>query len=288
MKLKLKKERIWELDFLRGFAILMVIVDHSLYDFSSIFSYWGNSGVAFLQALNNLGVSYIYSDLRIFWRPAFLFLFFVTSGLCTAFSRNNFIRSLRLGFVSLLLSLVTYYTRDLFNTDTFVLFGVLHSMAVIIFAYSVVSILIELSVKLFYKIKKSPYNPKTFKLTLSVVCLVLSIGFYFINHKYNVRLIDATGYAQTVDTSSKWLGLFFYTDNWWTADYFPIFPFICFFFFGAALSPLLYPKKKSLLPKLDGIWHTLFTFPGRHSLSFYLGGQIFVLAFCLLLDAILI
>jgi uncharacterized membrane protein len=288
MKVQLKKERIWELDFLRGFAILMVIVDHSLYDFGSIFSNWGTCGVAFLETLNNIGVNYMSSDLRIFWRPAFLFLFFVTSGLCTAFSRNNLIRSFRLGFVALLVSLVTYYAQDFFDTSTFVLFGVLHSMAVIIFAYSVVSILTELCVKLFYKLKKSPYNSKTYKLTLSVVCLILSVGFYFINHKYNVGLVDATGYAQTVDTTSKWLGLFFYTDNWWTADYFPLFPFICFFFFGAAISHLLYPKKKSLLPKLDGIWHTVFTFPGRHSLSFYLGGQIFVLTFGLILDAILI
>lgn len=288
MKIKLKKERIWELDFLRGFAILMVIVDHSMFDFSALFSHWGTSGVAFLESLYSLGVSYISSDIRIFWRPAFLFLFFVTAGLSTAFSKNNFLRGLRLAFVAMLISLVTYYAEDVLDASTFVLFGVLHSMAVIILAYSIISLLVELCVKLVYKLKKSTINHKTYIYTLSILCLILSVIFYFINKKYNVGIIDATGYNQTVDTTSKWLGLFFYTDNWWTADYFPLFPFISFFFFGAAMSPILYPKKKSLLQKLDGIWHTPFTFAGRHSLAFYLGGQIVVLAFCLILDAILL
>jgi uncharacterized membrane protein len=288
MKIRLKKNRIWELDFLRGFAILMVVIDHSMYDFASIFSHWGSSGVVFLESLNSLGISYITSYIRIFWRPAFLFLFFVTSGLSTAFSRNNFLRGLRLGFVALLISFVTYYVQGILDASTFVLFGVLHCMAVIILSYSLVSTLTKLAITLFYKLKKSPFNDKTFKYTLSIICLALSVIFYFINRKYNVELIDATGYSKSIDTASKWLGLFFYTDNWWTADYFPIFPFICFFFFGAAISPLLYPKKKSLLPKLDGIWHTPFTYPGRHSLFFYVAGQVVVLALCAVLDAILI
>lgn len=288
MNERIKKERIWELDFIRGFAILMVIFDHSMFDFATIFPSWATSGVTLLEALYKVGINYLSSDLRIFWRPAFLFIFFVASGLSTSFSRNNLMRGLRLALVAMLISLVTYIANEYFITDSFVLFGVLHCMAVIILFYFVVSIIIQLLVKLFYKVIKKPYNDKIYTYTLSIVCLILSVAFYFINKKYNVGLIDATGYYHTVDTTSKIYGLFFYTDNWWTADYFPIFPFICFFFFGAALSPLLYPKKKTLLPTLDGIWHTPFTFAGRHSLTFYVLGQVIMLSICALLDAILI
>ncbi|NLL55900.1 MAG: DUF1624 domain-containing protein [Clostridiales bacterium] len=284
----LVKNRAWELDFLRGFAILMVIVDHSMFDFGVLFSSWANSGVAFLESLNSLGASYISSYIRVFWRPAFLFLFFTTSGICTGFSRNNLLRSLRLAIVAMLVSLVSYYAQDILQSSTFVLFGVLHCMAVIIFVYWLMAFLIQGAIKLFFKLRKTDYNDKIYKITLSFVCFILSVGFYFIHKKYNVSLISATGYYNTVETASKWLGLFFYSDNWWTADYFPIFPFIIFFFFGAALSPILYPNKKSLFTKLDGVWHTPFSFPGRHSLAFYVLGQVVVLSLSAMLDAILI
>ncbi|HKL74152.1 MAG TPA: heparan-alpha-glucosaminide N-acetyltransferase domain-containing protein, partial [Clostridia bacterium] len=184
MKLKLKPNRIWELDFLRGFAILMVIIDHSMFDFSSVFPAWQSSGVLILEDLYTLGNRYMTSDIRVFWRPAFLFLFFITSGLCTAFSRNNFLRGIRLSIVALLVSLVTYYAGPIFSYDLFVMFGVLHCMAAIIIIYSVVSFIVELCVRGFYKIKKMPFNDKTYNYTLSFICFILSIGFYFINRKY--------------------------------------------------------------------------------------------------------
>ena len=73
-----KKNRIWELDFLRGFAIIMVFFDHAFYDYARIFSSWKDSGVQFLEWLNSLANSYLLSDVRAEWRPAFLFVFFYT------------------------------------------------------------------------------------------------------------------------------------------------------------------------------------------------------------------
>lgn len=286
MTVKVKKYRIWELDFLRGLAILMVIMDHAMYDFTYAFADWANSGVGLLEFLNEIGSMYMRSQVRIDWRPAFLCLFFVTSGLCTAFSRNNFLRGLRLAFVAMLISLVTYYANEFIPSNIFILFGVLHCMAVIILCYSVFSMLVELCVKLTYKVLKRPFNDRVYKYILSALCLVLSIVFYIINHKYNVGLVDATAYYSAVDTDSKILGLFFYTRNWWTSDYFPLFPFISFFFFGASFTQLLYARKRSLLPQLDGIWHTPFSVPGRHSLSFYIFGQVVLMCICSLLNSI--
>lgn len=286
--MKIKKERIWEIDFLRGFAILMVIMDHSMYDFSIAFSSWSNSGVALLENLNSLGTSYMDSYVRILWRPAFLFLFFCTSGLSSAFSRNNFLRGIKLAFVAMLVSLVTYYASMFMTSSSFILFGVLHCMAVIILLYSLISLLLELLVKLIFKLINKPFNDNIYKYILSGICLGLSVLFYFINRKYNVGLTDATAYYKTINTDSNLMGLFFYAKNWWTADYFPIFPFISFFFLGASLTQLIYSNKKSLLPSLDGIWHIPFTFPGRHSLSFYIVGQIIVISLCSLLDVILL
>lgn len=282
------KKRIWELDFLRGFAIIMVLIDHAMYDFSVVFYSWATSGSIFLNNLYAIGESYMGSDIRIFWRPAFLFIFFFTSGICTTFSRNNFFRGIKLSIVAMLVSLVTYYYQYIVEDDSFILFGVLHCMAAIIIFYSLVEFLVNGAIFLISKITKKNVGNNVTKYALSFVCLILTIVFFLINKKYNVKLSDATAYYLTVPTDSKILGLFFYTDNWWTADYFPIFPFICFFFIGAAVAPLLYKEKCSLLPILDGPWHKVFTFAGKYSLWFYVLGQIILIALCAFLNIILL
>ena len=71
-----KSKRIWELDFWRGLAIILVVFDHAFFDFGRLFYQWRNCGVGFLEWLNALGLDYLGSDVRAFWRPAFLFLFF--------------------------------------------------------------------------------------------------------------------------------------------------------------------------------------------------------------------
>ena len=67
--------RIWEVDFFRGISILLVIVDHAMYDFARVFTFWQN-GPAFLAFLNELGKLYLSGEVRYFWRPAFRVLFY--------------------------------------------------------------------------------------------------------------------------------------------------------------------------------------------------------------------
>lgn len=284
--LVIKKNRIWELDFFRGLAILLVLVDHTMYDFKYLYFSWATSGNAFLQSLHNYGNLYMASDIRFFWRPAFLFVFFATSGICTAFSKNNFIRGLKLACVAVGVSIFTYYVELFSGESAFILFGVLHCLALIILIYSVINLLIELASKGLAKLVKKQYNEKITKYVASFIYLALSVVFIIINNKYNVPLEDVHSTFATVQTDSKILGLFFFVQNWWYADYFPLFPFISFFFFGAGLSQILYPNKKSLLPWLDGNWNKVFTIPGRYSLIVYLSGQIIIIAVCSLLSAI--
>ncbi|MBO7151695.1 MAG: DUF1624 domain-containing protein, partial [Clostridia bacterium] len=53
-------------------------------------------------------------------------------------------------------------------------------------------------------------------------------------------------------------------------DLFNLVPYASFFFAGTFLQPLLYSKRRSLLPALDRGWHRPFTFLGRHAISIYL------------------
>ncbi len=284
----MKKTRIWELDFIRGFAIVMVVIDHAMYDFAYMFSGWKTSSNAFLNSLQQIGYAYMNGPTRAFWRPSFLFLFFFVSGVCTAFSRDNLIRGLRLFAVAALLSVVTYFAQDLLRQNCFILLGVLHCLALITIGYAISDYIFRFFAFLTEKIARKRFSEHAKKIVFSVALLALSITFFIINKRYNVPIIEVFSSAKTIAYNNDWRGLFFYEDSWWTADYFPLFPYISFFFLGASVSYLLYRKKKSLFPALDGKWHYVFSYPGRYSLWIYLGGQVVVIGFCLLLDAILL
>lgn len=286
MSAKVKRSRIWELDFFRGLSILLVVIDHAMYDFSGVFNFWASSGSKFLRFLNATGTAYLSSDVRFLWRPAFLFIFFFTSGLCTAFSRNNFLRGLRLCIVAAVISISTYIVDRLFGTNVYAMFGVIHCIAAVILIYACVDLVISLIPKIYSKIAKKDANPLFERILHIVICLAIGVACCFINNKYNVSLHEVNGNFTAIDTDSKILGLFFYCDNWWTADYFPLFPFIAFFFLGAGFTRILYEKKRSLFPQLDGVWHKAFTVPGRYSIFFYLGGQVVAVGLGMILSLI--
>ena len=281
----MKKSRIWELDFLRGFAIVMVVIDHAMYDLSYLCTSWKRCGISALETLYRVGNEYMTGDVRFFWRPSFLFLFFCISGVCTAFSKNNLIRGLRLFVVSAAVSLVTYAAGLILDEDCFILMGVLHCLSLVTIAYALFDLAYSLAWRPF---RKKAVSPRVKVLVKSALLLALSVVFIFINEKYNVRLADVFRSGDVIKYDHDWRGLFFYEASWWTADYFPLFPYIAFFFFGASLSELLYPQRKSLFPSLDGKWHYLFSVPGRYSLWIYLAGQVVAIGLCMSLTAIFI
>lgn len=275
---KAKKARIWEVDFFRGFAIIMVIWDHAMVALTLFHSTWIALGEEWLAEWGQFGFDYLYSDLRLFWRPVFVFIFFFASGISTAFSKNNLIRGLRLAGVSLMVTLFTYLFSYLTGGYYQILFGVLHCIAVIILIYTLFSYLVDGTNRLISGLMNKAYSALTSKMVLSILCLFLAGVFYWIHLEFNISLYETDVQNMYLRTDSKWLGLFFYVENWATADYFPLFPFISFFFFGAGLAHFLYPKRKSLMPSLDWGWHKPFSLAGRYSLIIYLSIQIVVFA----------
>jgi len=105
------KKRIFELDFLRGFCVLLMVIDHFMYDFayfiSNIFNFnpGGLNNPDWLNSLNKFSINWWNWDVRIIARFAVIFLFFLISGICTRFSKNNLKRGLIIFGVGALLSL---------------------------------------------------------------------------------------------------------------------------------------------------------------------------------------
>lgn len=273
-KKKEKRARAWELDALRGLAILLVAWDHTMYDLAYLFGYeWRSSGTTAMRAVSNFAKDYMLGDLRyIFW-PVFVFMFFIVSGLCTTFSRNNFIRGLRLAGVALGLTLVTYIAELVSGEAMTILFGVLHCMAVCILLYALISFLFGLLEK---AINKNADHSKITKWFLPAFCLITGIIVLVLNSVYNTPVMEVTTLSSIPSSDNPILGLFIFIREWWAAssDYFPLLPYLGYFMLGAAVAPILYPKKKSLMPKLDGKWNYILTIPGRYSIFVYLGSQV--------------
>lgn len=267
------KVRAWELDFLRGFAIIMVVWDHLMYDSAYIFGYyWQASGNIGLSNYADFAQTYFTSDLRHFWWPFFVFIFFFVSGICTAFSKNNLIRGLKLALAAALVSVVTYIAQFVLQLgEAFILFGVLHCLSSCILIYAI----IELIVGLIGKIGLS--NKKGNRWVMPIICLAFAIAGIIIDSIHNVTLKEVVTNFASVPSDSRIAGLFVFHESWWTADYFPLLPFFWFFMLGATIGHLFYKNKKSLFPRLNGKWHYPFTIAGRYSLIIYLASQVLTL-----------
>jgi uncharacterized membrane protein len=113
--------RIWEIDFLRGLSIILVVCYHLLYDLG-----------AFVGVKRFFGFS---TDLStVAWTVAQYFfagLFIVLSGTSSTLSRSNVRRGLRLLAVSIAVTAATY----VFDPSSAVWFGILQLLAVSILIF---------------------------------------------------------------------------------------------------------------------------------------------------------
>ncbi len=116
-----RRDRIWEIDFLRGLSIILMVGYHLLYDLG-----------AMVGLKSFLGFS---TDLSTpAWLTAqyfFAALFVVLSGISSTLSRGNVRRALKLLAVAILVTAVTF----VFNRAATVHFGILHCLGVSILLY---------------------------------------------------------------------------------------------------------------------------------------------------------
>ena len=113
--------RIWEIDFLRGLSIILMVGYHLLYDLNAMAGYKRFLGV---------GIN-LFDD---YWMAAQIFfagLFVLLSGISSTLSRNNVRRALKLSGVAVLITVVTY----VYDSSAAVHFGILHCLAVCILIY---------------------------------------------------------------------------------------------------------------------------------------------------------
>ena len=237
---KTKANRVWEVDFLRGFCMLFVIWDHLMFDFAFLFSFSTPVG----DFISDFAMSYWTSGLRAATHDYFVGAFVVTSGLSCVFSRNDFKKSLKILGAGLLITIVTNGFAEQMGRGIIINFGVLHMLGMC---------------GLIWAVLKSFNCPDWLVGVLAVCCLVA--GFYF--------------QAQNL---TEFVGAIWLFENkqaryWSPGDFFPLMPWLGWFFAGVLAGNLLYKNKKTKLAFVNEKYVSPFTFVGRHSLLFYLLSQ---------------
>jgi len=257
------KKRIWEMDFLRGFSIIMMVWDHLMYDFKSLpawFSNYHSVNNGTIETIVGFADTYWNSTLREYGHWAFVGIFLLVSGISFTFSRSNLSRGLKLLAVAVLISVISMTLEPIIGLQIGVFFGIIHMFAV--------------GTLLVYILRKI-WDNNLFMLLIGTAIIIL--GF--------VIEWDRVSYVGVITIDNFWqviIGL-----KGYGADFFGIIPYVGVIMIGTVVGKVLYPDRISLLPSLDKKWHKPFAFVGKHSLIIFvthqiiLAGLIFIIGYFL-------
>ncbi len=233
---KIIGDRFWEIDFLRGIAIILMIILHLAYDlyyfevselniYESFLIYFVISGFSLFYLLVGISLTLSYSKLKLNHKSDQLVI------------KNNLTRGLQIFCWGILITGITY----IFMGEGFVLFGALH--------------FIGLSIIIAYPFLKQTHWNIIFGII--AICLGLVLRGFRFDFPYLV-----------------WLGL--RPHGFYTVDYFPLLPYFGIVLIGMAIGNIFYQNYKRRFHLVDlSEYSTMrfFGFLGRHSLFIYLVHQ---------------
>lgn len=253
----MKNKRIWELDFLRGFAIIMMVFDHLMYDLGHLDNYFGNFysvDLGFFNWINELAEMYWTSGLRFVGHYFFIGIFLLVSGISFTFSRNNLSRSLKMLIVAVGITLVTWLVQVITNMHFIIVMGVIHMYAISTF--------------LTYLIRK----------VVKSDLVVMLIGLAIIIIGIELRFWDFTGKYITNFTIADYPALFIGTKAY-GVDYFSVIPYAGVIMIGTVIGNKLYANRVSLLPQAKVSNKNIAILAGKYSIHVFLLHQIVLFLF---------
>ncbi len=194
------------IDELRGAAIICMVVFHSFITMQSFDRFCG-----FGEKMFN------------FFLPAspyFAGLFVVICGMSCYFSHSNYKRGLKLLSVAVLLTAATLLIDAYLIDETAIIFGILHMLSVSILIFALSRRLID----------KIPV----------IIGLILNMFLFLFTYNIENRYLGIDGIFK-IDLPSRLYDFYFLfpfglcSDNFASADYYPLIPWFFLFMFGAYL-----------------------------------------------------
>ena len=242
--------RIKEIDFLRGFLILLMVMDHLFFDFGQLIYIISNFSLdqSLLSQFVKFSSSYLSWDFRINFRIFVVMLFFFISGISFQFSKNNNKRGVILLSIGILLTLgsiiVSYILKDDFViiASIFLTFG----LAILITNF------------IYFVINKILKNNTISSLFLVIIGLLGAI--YFIDFSFNVNVPIINKIESFNDLIDVILGY-----KQYGFDDIPLLINLTAMFIGFGIGKLVYPNRKSLFSYFN---KKIYVKPSK-SLKFY-------------------
>ncbi len=305
---KEKRGRIPEIDFLRGFALLLMIWHHTMYDIRYIFHI---DAFAFQDS---------YWFYRI-GRPIVLALFLLVSGISTRFSGNNLKRGLRMFLFAVIATVLTAIVEVITGWLGVIFFNVFHVIALSTLCYVLIEHLfigrhraspdntpdVELSERLEHKpgrpvmngildvelserLERKPGRPvmngilDVERQKAKMIGFLIGFGAFAVAIGYVIAPIlpNVTRNPLFVILGSPVAGV-------QTLDQLPLFPYLGYYLLGCAIGQTLYASGEPFWKGERGLLHTFgrpIRFMGRHALFVYLFHQPVLLSFLWLLSQI--
>lgn len=242
----LLRSRAFELDVLRGLALLMMMLHHFIFD---------------LRYLLELDV---FAFQETWWfeyllRPVFVGVFLLVSGICCTFSRSNVRRGLKLLAVAAGFTVVTTLASIFSGIDLYIFFNVLHLLA--------------LGTLLYAAFSSQEKSRDATSVKVDVQLLILAA----------ILLWGGSILAYIPQPESYWLlplGLL-PADSIGMGDYMPIIPWLGLFLIGALIGRRVYAHRGTAFPGAPAGLITAtrpLSWLGRHSLWVYALHQPLILA----------
>jgi uncharacterized membrane protein len=223
--------RLAILDELRGFAIINMVAYHVCYD---------------LVYIHGFDWSWFRGARAGLWQEFICLSFIFIAGVCTRFSGRPFVRAFKVCACALLITAVTLYAYP----DQLIVFGILHCLGASMLIYAV-----------FAPLFRGFPSPVGFVLALLLVFATWNVvsGVFGIG-SFSVRL------PSFLYETSFLFPFGFRNAGFFSADYFPLFPYLFAFLAGSAAGSLV-----RLAPPVLGRVHARpLAYLGRHSMVIYL------------------
>ncbi len=248
--------RAFELDALRGLAIILMVLQHIIVDFRYLL------GLDLFAFQEDKWFVYI-------MQPFIVGVFVLVSGISSQFSKSNLKRSIKLFAIALGLSLAMGIFSVVSQIEQYVFFNVLHLLAVGTLLYGLFCLWENKKIA-----KEEQEGQEQSKGNLRRLVFLLLMGALLIQWQKLTFVYSVTDY---------WLlplG-FLPVNHLGMADYLPILPWLGFFFIGVVIGRIAYQDRQSLFPAVPNAFLTFtrpFQWVGRHSLLIYLVHQPILLA----------
>lgn len=231
------KKRYFVLDVLRGFALVNMIAYHAMWDMVNMF---------------HVNIPWFRSDFAHLWQQCICWSFILLSGFCWNFGK----RKLKNALVTLGASAIITAVTAVFMKNSIILFGVLSLLGS--------SMLLMLPLDKLLK-RLNPFVGFGMFFLLFLATKNISDGFVSIGDK----VLFEVPHGLYANYLTAYLG--FPYRGFYSADYFPLIPWLFLFVCGYFIYHVF--TRLKLMKHLSAFRCRPLEFPGRHSLIIYMAHQ---------------